>query len=926
MKVTAIFVRVILGVTFIVSGLLKIQDPITFYGDIQNFDIISGQMALTFAYFVPWLELICGTALLFRLRYHGAIIMYFGLLVVFSVFLVSALIRGVDVNCGCFGGGESTNIPLALARNVLLLCGVAFLGWRELSIPVRTGMDGLHSESVQSDPHLNNMSPVTNRRVLIMMAAIIGIGLFVTVSNANQPIYRNGFIYAAGADIVIEHGFNFSTIVTDELLSFEKPFGFSFLSVPFVLIFGVNIGVKAASFFSALFFLWVAFFFFKRINRRMGIGAQFIPLELGLLFFNPLIIYQFWSAYPDILFAGEILLAYVLTDRIVSEHNKQQVGTILVLGLVIYASILTKLYGLILGIACPVYFILHWRSSFQPFSEHKKKIALLIGVFAVLGVLVVLAKFGLNPMLKNFSVGHKEFMRGMNNPHVEFFYAMNAFILALVLNFHCALFFLFQRGSKLWLPRASSCFVGIIIALLLPFGRDVSNNMRYFIPIFPFMVVMIVQGLRNVQNNALRRGILFIYISVAALLTFNYNVQAVYEVLLPFNEKIDKSVFGEQRRFDNLRMKKHLEIAKQITRINQVIEPGGDLYWLSKYYETSTHRVIKHLGIRPDIKMHYLLSPTALPEKTVYIARYFAPFRRWERRLKKRFAVTSLGSKTYRLVPLVKITHLIKDNFFEPGPPVTLNAAFARSVQSRSQRVELLIDGQVFTSVTMPPDTITWRASETGRHVAEVRVFNNFGHRIVSAPLSVFVGVRAFERPIVNYNDDGEELPDGTIYLDSSDLELTMDSHYSDVFQIVGLRFTDIQIPEGASIKKAYIQFTADAVSNRRTDLTLHAERVSNASGILNNRHNLSVRNTTLNAVHWSPEPWNVEGEQSIHQRTPDLSALIREVMDQPGWQAGNALMFLIRGNGYRVAQSLEGAKEHSNVPMLYIEYGTDGE
>jgi len=105
MKASEICIRIILGVTFIVSGLLKVQDPITFYGDILNFDFIVGPMALPLAYFIPWLEMVCGSALLFRLRYSGAIVTCFGLIVIFSVFLLSALIRGMDMNCGCFGGG-----------------------------------------------------------------------------------------------------------------------------------------------------------------------------------------------------------------------------------------------------------------------------------------------------------------------------------------------------------------------------------------------------------------------------------------------------------------------------------------------------------------------------------------------------------------------------------------------------------------------------------------------------------------------------------------------------------------------------------------------------------------------------------------------------------------------------------------------------
>ena len=69
----------------------------------------------------------------------------------------------------------------------------------------------------------------------------------------------------------------------------------------------------------------------------------------------------------------------------------------------------------------------------------------------------------------------------------------------------------------------------------------------------------------------------------------------------------------------------------------------------------------------------------------------------------------------------------------------------------------------------------------------------------------------------------------------------------------------------------------------------------------------------------WSPEPWNVRGERSEKQRTPDLSSLIQEVVDQPGWRQGNAMVFIISGSGERVAESYDG--DQQNAPMLYVEY-----
>src|SRR6185503_13601444 len=41
-------------------------------------------------------------------------------------------------------------------------------------------------------------------------------------------------------------------------------------------------------------------------------------------------------------------------------------------------------------------------------------------------------------------------------------------------------------------------------------------------------------------------------------------------------------------------------------------------------------------------------------------------------------------------------------------------------------------------------------------------------------------------------------------------------------------------------------------------------------------------------------------------QRTPDLSALVREVIARPGWISGNAMAFIISGTGHRTAEAAD--------------------
>ena len=105
--------------------------------------------------------------------------------------------------------------------------------------------------------------------------------------------------------------------------------------------------------------------------------------------------------------------------------------------------------------------------------------------------------------------------------------------------------------------------------------------------------------------------------------------------------------------------------------------------------------------------------------------------------------------------------------------------------------------------------------------------------------------------------------------------------------------------------------------------MTLHAELAGDAVAFTEVRRNISVRQRTAASVHWLPEPWGVEQESSVRQRTPDLAALIQEVIDHPDWYEGNALVLLISGSGERWAWSYNAARENhrlEHAPRLYIE------
>ena len=160
--------------------------------------------------------------------------------------------------------------------------------------------------------------------------------------------------------------------------------------------------------------------------------------------------------------------------------------------------------------------------------------------------------------------------------------------------------------------------------------------------------------------------------------------------------------------------------------------------------------------------------------------------------------------------------------------------------------------------------------------------------------------------PISTGIHDVEEEEDGTIYTNSSDLELIDDGG----IQTVGLHFENIQIPQGGIINQAYIQFGTDEISNGICNLEINAEATANATSFTTTPFDITNRFSTVETVDWSPDNWSLIGENGIKQRTPNIDTIIQEIINQPDWQIGNAINIFISGVGKRVAEAYEGDQD----------------
>lgn len=180
-------------------------------------------------------------------------------------------------------------------------------------------------------------------------------------------------------------------------------------------------------------------------------------------------------------------------------------------------------------------------------------------------------------------------------------------------------------------------------------------------------------------------------------------------------------------------------------------------------------------------------------------------------------------------------------------------------------------------------------------------------------------GTSSIDVRVSRGSDDAEQLvSSGAVRLTSSDLELTVDG----TNQTVGLRFNSIAIPKGAIIQKAYIQFTVDETPSAAVELQIWGQAADNSPTFTTAKNNISSRLKTAASVAWSPAAWPAVGDAGIDQRTPDLKAVIQEIVNRGAWANGNSLTVIITGNGTgkRVARAYDFGVPTA-AALLHVEY-----
>jgi hypothetical protein len=248
--------------------------------------------------------------------------------------------------------------------------------------------------------------------------------------------------------------------------------------------------------------------------------------------------------------------------------------------------------------------------------------------------------------------------------------------------------------------------------------------------------------------------------------------------------------------------------------------------------------------------------------------------------------------------------------------------------------VSFYVNNILAKSVFAPPYSFTQSYAD-GQYFVKAVAFDNTG-LIDKAILNINVGTysEGMDVPVKNGQDDIEETEAGVVYFNSSDLEMVFDDYdfvdgVENGFQKIGLRFQHVFIPQGAVIDSAFIQFRSDETDDAFAEFLIYAENSADAQPFDDGGLNVSSRDMFSDSVYWTPPAWTQTSQIGPAQRTPDVGALLQNVIDRNGWNSGNDVVFKIVGTGVsltdenaiRVADSYEGKPSHPPTLICYFSY-----
>jgi len=139
---------------------------------------------------------------------------------------------------------------------------------------------------------------------------------------------------------------------------------------------------------------------------------------------------------------------------------------------------------------------------------------------------------------------------------------------------------------------------------------------------------------------------------------------------------------------------------------------------------------------------------------------------------------------------------------------------------------------------------------------------------------------------------------------------------------LVGLRFPDLDVPRGVRVLAAHFALRLEEVAAGASNLSIGVELADDSQpfpryqhSVHDPRYNVASRSRSASTVTWydaNGTSWAIGATLG----SPSIADLVQQVVDRPGWTAGNHLTLLVSGTGRRAFDGAFGA-----APELVVYY-----
>ncbi len=154
--------RLIVGGVWLVAGALKLPDPDSSVIAVRAYEVLPETLVVPVGQVLPAVEIVVGLCLVLGALTRPAALLSTVLFAAFVLGIASVWARGIEIDCGCFGGGgaddgATSGYPWEIARDLGLMLLSAWLVLRpgtrwSVDALLRPGADRDDTTDDESEP------------------------------------------------------------------------------------------------------------------------------------------------------------------------------------------------------------------------------------------------------------------------------------------------------------------------------------------------------------------------------------------------------------------------------------------------------------------------------------------------------------------------------------------------------------------------------------------------------------------------------------------------------------------------------------------------------------------------------------------------------------------------------------------------------